>query len=234
MDESRKELTETLGIIIDSIDKSYQNGTETTEVLKDVSLEVQDGEFVAIQGPSGSGKSTLMNIIGCLDRFNRGTYRLDGLNIGSADDNQRANIRNRKIGFVFQFFNLLPQYTALENVQLPLFYSNIAPKTAFQKAIAALEMLGLKNRMHYRPNQLSGGQKQRVAIARAIINSPSIILADEPTGSLDTKTGREVMSILKELNSQQKTVVMVTHDLGLAKLADRIIQIQDGEISGEV
>jgi putative ABC transport system ATP-binding protein len=219
-----------LGIVIDSIYKSYQNGAETTEVLKDVSLEVQDGEFVAIQGPSGSGKSTLMNIIGCLDRFNRGTYRLDGLNIGSADDNQRAGIRNRKIGFVFQFFNLLPQYTALENVQLPLFYSHIAPKTAFQKAMAALEILGLKNRMHYRPGQLSGGQKQRVAIARAIINSPSIILADEPTGSLDTKTGREVMNILKELNSQKKTVVMVTHDLGLAKLADRIIQIQDGMI----
>jgi putative ABC transport system ATP-binding protein len=155
---------------------------------------------------------------------------LDGLNIGSADDNQRAGIRNRKIGFVFQFFNLLPQYTALENVQLPLFYSHIAPKTAFQKAMAALEILGLKNRMHYRPGQLSGGQKQRVAIARAIINSPSIILADEPTGSLDTKTGREVMNILKELNSQKKTVVMVTHDLGLAKLADRIIQIQDGMI----
>jgi putative ABC transport system ATP-binding protein len=219
---------------MDSIFKSYQNGTETTEVLKNVSLEIRDGEFVAIQGPSGSGKSTLMNIIGCLDRYTTGEYRLDGTNIGTAGDNQRADIRNRKIGFVFQFFNLLPQYTALENVQLPLFYSDIPPKTAFQKALAALEMLGLKNRLHYRPNQLSGGQKQRVAIARAIINSPSIILADEPTGSLDTRTGREVMNILKELNAQKKMVVMVTHDLSLAKLADRVIRIQDGEIVGGV
>lgn len=219
---------------MDSIFKSYQNGSGTTEVLKNVSLKVHDGEFVAIQGPSGSGKSTLMNIIGCLDRFTQGIYRLDGLDIGSAGDNQRADIRNRKIGFVFQFFNLLPHYTALENVQLPLFYSKIAPKAAFQKAMAALEMLGLKNRMHYRPNQLSGGQKQRVAIARAIINSPSIILADEPTGSLDTRTGREVMDILKELNSNKKTIVMVTHDPDLAKLADRIIRIQDGMILGGV
>jgi putative ABC transport system ATP-binding protein len=233
-DKNYKELSVNLGIVIDSLSKSYQNGTETTAVLNNISLEIHDGEFVAIQGPSGSGKSTLMNIIGCLDRFNPGSYCLDGINISATNDNQRADIRNNKIGFVFQFFNLLPQYTALENVQLPLFYCNIAPKTAYQKAINALEMLGLKNRMHYWPNQLSGGQKQRVAIARAIINSPSIILADEPTGSLDTKTGREVMNILKELNSQKKTIVMVTHNLGLAKLADRIIQIQDGMIVGEL
>ena len=218
--------------MIDSIYKSYQNGTEVTQVLNNVSLEVKDGEFVAIQGPSGSGKSTLMNIIGCLDRFNQGSYSLDGLDISTTTDNQRADIRNNKIGFVFQFFNLLPQYTAVENVQLPLFYSNIAPKTAYQKAVQALEMLGLKNRMNYQSNQLSGGQKQRVAIARAIVSSPSIILADEPTGSLDSKTGREVMNILKELNSQKKTVVMVTHDLSLAELAGRIIQIHDGMIVG--
>lgn len=221
-----------MGIVIDSLYKSYQNGTETTAVLNNISVEVRDGEFTAILGPSGSGKSTLMNIIGCLDRFDKGSYHLDGLNIGTANDNQRAEIRNTKIGFVFQFFNLLPQYTAVENVQLPLFYRDVSPKTAFQKASEALEMLGLKNRMHYRPNQLSGGQKQRVAIARAIINSPSIILADEPTGSLDTKTGQEVMDILKQLNSENKTIVMVTHDLGLAKSANRIIQIQDGMIAG--
>ena len=219
-----------MGSIIHTLYKSYRNGTEITEVLNNVSLSVADGEFAAIVGPSGSGKSTLMNIIGCLDRFNYGSYRLNGLDIGGLSQNQLAEIRNRHIGFIFQFFNLLPQYTALENVELPLFYGDISPKIAREKAISALTMLGLKSRMHYRPNQLSGGQKQRVAIARAIINSPSIILADEPTGSLDTRTGREVMDILKDLNNQKKTVIMVNHDPNLAGLADRIIQIRDGII----
>jgi putative ABC transport system ATP-binding protein len=222
-----------LGIEIQSLYKSYQNGGEITEVLNNIWLRIEDGEFAAIVGPSGSGKSTLMNIIGCLDRFNRGAYYLDGEDVSSVSDDTLAEIRNQRIGFVFQFFNLLPQYTALENVELPLFYSKVAPGGARQKATHALEILGLKNRLHYKPNQLSGGQKQRVAIARAIVNSPKVILADEPTGSLDTRTGREVMEILKALNSEQRTVIMVTHDPGLARLANRIVEIRDGMIVGE-
>jgi putative ABC transport system ATP-binding protein len=213
--------------------KSYQNGDEITEVLNNVSLRINDGEFAAIVGPSGSGKSTLMNIIGCLDRFNGGRYYLDDVDVSSMSNDALAEIRNQRIGFVFQFFNLLPQYTALENVELPLFYSKAPAAAARKKAAHALELLGLKNRMHYKPNQLSGGQKQRVAIARAIVNSPTVILADEPTGSLDTRTGREVMEILKTLNSEQRTVIMVTHDPGLAKLTNRIIEIRDGMIVGE-
>lgn len=220
-----------MGIIIDSLGKSYQNGRESTEVLRDVSLKVNDGEWIAIVGPSGSGKSTLMNIIGCLDRFDKGRYYLDGNDIRLLKEDQLAEIRNKRIGFVFQSFNLLPQYTAVENVELPLLYNNIAPKTARHEAQKILETLGLKDRLTYKPPQLSGGQKQRVAIARAIVNSPALILADEPTGSLDSKTGREVLDIFRYLQSLQKTVVMVTHDPGIAREANRIILIRDGQIS---
>jgi putative ABC transport system ATP-binding protein len=219
-----------MGIIIESLSKSYQNGVEITEVLRDVSLKVDEGEFIAIVGPSGSGKSTLMNIIGCLDRFNKGVYRLDGHDIRNLSHNHLAEIRNKHIGFVFQSFNLLPQYTALENVELPLLYSKMAPRTARQQSKRVLETLGLSNRLFYKPHQLSGGQKQRVAIARAIINSPSLILADEPTGSLDSQTGREVLAIFKDLNRQLKTVIIVTHDPNIAKEAQRIIHIMDGKV----
>ena len=217
-----------MGINIQSLYKSYINGDETTEVLKDVSFQVEDGQFLAIVGPSGSGKSTLMNIIGCLDRPTRGTYYLAGQDTGSLGDRRLAAIRNKHIGFVFQSFNLLPQYTALENVELAGLYSNIPPRTAREKAREALISLGLENRVKYMPNQLSGGQKQRVAIARAIVNSPSIILADEPTGSLDSKTGREVLDIFKGLNREGKTVIVVTHDPGIAQEANRIVNIKDG------
>lgn len=217
-------------ININALYKSYKNGDEITEVLKNVTLEVRDGEFAAIIGPSGSGKSTLMNIIGCLDRPTRGSYELAGQDTGKMSDKRLANIRNEHIGFVFQSFNLLPQYTALENVELAMLYSHAPPKKARKKARETLAALGLKDRLKYKPNQLSGGQKQRVAIARAIVNAPSIILADEPTGSLDSKTGREVLDIFRDLNRQGKTIIIVTHDLGIAKEANRIINIKDGVV----
>ena len=219
-----------MAIEMKALYKSYQNGDEVTEVLKDVSINIENGEMVAITGPSGSGKSTLMNIIGCLDRQTKGTYILADQDTGKLNDKSLALIRNKHIGFVFQSFNLLPQYTALENVELSMLYGNIPPRTAREKAKDALTVLGLEQRIKYRPNQLSGGQKQRVAIARAIVNSPSIILADEPTGSLDSKTGREVMGIFKELNRSGKTVIIVTHDPEIASQAGRIINIKDGVI----
>jgi putative ABC transport system ATP-binding protein len=220
-------------ISITSLCKSYINGEHVTDVLKDVSLRIQDGEFIAIIGPSGSGKSTLMNIIGCLDRPSSGTYFLDTKDTGKLNDNQLAEIRNTKIGFIFQSFNLLPQYSALENVELAGLYNNQSPVIAREKAAHALEAVGLKDRIRYRPNQLSGGQKQRVAVARAIVNSPSIILADEPTGSLDSKTGREVLSIFRDLTAQGKTIIIVTHDLSIAGEAGRIINIRDGVVLEE-
>ena len=217
-------------IHIQSLYKSYQNGDQITKVLHDVDLKVEDGEFLAIMGPSGSGKSTLMNIIGCLDRATKGTYYLADQDTGRMGDRKLAAIRNRNIGFVFQSFNLLPQYTAMENVELAGLYSNVSPKTARDSAKKALISLGLEDRMKYRPNQLSGGQKQRVAIARAIVNSPSIILADEPTGSLDSITGREVLDIFRELNRAGKTIIIVTHDMGIAQEANRVIDIKDGVV----
>jgi putative ABC transport system ATP-binding protein len=222
-----------MAISITSVSKSYINGEHVTEVLKDVSLQINDGEFVAVIGPSGSGKSTLMNIIGCLDRPTAGTYSLDSNAIGSLSDNQLAEIRNTKIGFIFQSFNLLPQYSALENVELPGLYNNLSPLVARENATHALEAVGLKDRLRFLPNQLSGGQKQRVAVARAIVNSPSIILADEPTGSLDSKTGREVLEIFKDLTSQGKTIIIVTHDLSIAAEAGRVINIKDGVVTEE-
>lgn len=212
------------------ITKTYINGDSITKVLKDVSVHIAPGDFVAITGPSGSGKSTLMNIIGCLDRPSAGIYYLAGQNTARLTDRQLAGIRNKYIGFVFQSFNLLPQYTALENVQLSLLYASVSRDQARVKAQQALEDLGLGDRLHYKPHQLSGGQKQRVAIARAIANSPALILADEPTGSLDTATGQEVLEIFRELNNQGNTIIMVTHDLDIAQEAARIINIRDGQI----
>lgn len=219
-----------MSITLESVYKNYRNGEEITEVLKDITITVEDGEMVAIIGPSGSGKSTLMNIIGCLDRPTRGSYFLAGQNTARLPDQKLAAIRNRHIGFVFQSFNLLPQYTALENVELAMLYGNASPKKARTQALEALEMLGLKERLKHKPNQLSGGQKQRVAIARAIVNSPSIILADEPTGNLDSKTGHEVMENFKELNRNGRTVIIVTHDMGIAQQAHRTINIKDGMV----
>lgn len=219
-----------MSITLDAVYKNYKNGEEITEVLKDISITVDDGEMVAIIGPSGSGKSTLMNIIGCLDRPTRGSYLLAGQNTAKLPDQKLAAIRNRHIGFVFQSFNLLPQYTALENVELAMLYGNVTPKTARAKALEALEMLGLKERLKHRPNQLSGGQKQRVAIARAIVNSPSIILADEPTGNLDSRTGHEVMENFKDLNRNGRTVIIVTHDMDIAQQTQRTIHIKDGMV----
>ncbi|NLH87328.1 MAG: ABC transporter ATP-binding protein [Firmicutes bacterium] len=216
---------------IQSVYKSYANGLEVVEVLRDITLTISAGEFVSIMGPSGSGKSTLMNIIGCLDRFDRGSYYLDGLDISRASDNRLAEIRNTHVGFVFQSFNLLPQYDAVENVELPLLYANETPRAARQKASWLLESLGLGHRMNHKPNQLSGGEKQRVAIARAVINSPSLVLADEPTGSLDSKTGSEVLEMFKYLNGEGKTIVLVTHNQDIAGEAQRIIYIKDGMVS---
>ncbi|HWI55472.1 MAG TPA: ABC transporter ATP-binding protein [Desulfobacteria bacterium] len=219
-----------MAIQIKNLFKSYKNGDEDTEVLTDISLTIDDGEIVAITGPSGSGKSTLMNIVGCLDRPTKGSYLLEGQDTGKLSDTKLAAIRNRHIGFVFQSFNLLPQYTALENVELSMLYANASPGAARKKAREALITLGLEPRIKYKPNQLSGGQKQRVAIARAIVNSPSVILADEPTGSLDSKTGKEVLEVFKELNKSGKTVIIVTHDPGIAREANRVINIKDGVI----
>lgn len=217
-------------IELSHIDKSYQLDTNPVPVLHDISLSVQDGEYLSIMGPSGSGKSTLMNIIGCLDMPTAGTYLLDGMDVGKMSENNLADIRARKIGFVFQNFELLPKESALSNVALPLMYAKVPRKERRSIAETALERVGLKDRVNHLPNQLSGGQKQRVAIARAIINKPSIILADEPTGALDQKSGAEIMDLFSELNESGITIIMITHDANIARHAQRTIHIIDGRI----
>jgi putative ABC transport system ATP-binding protein len=216
-------------IEIEDIAKVYRMGDSEVRALNGVSLSVREGEWVAITGPSGSGKSTLMNIIGCLDQPTAGSYKLDGLEVARMNDQQLAAVRNRKIGFVFQTFNLLARTTALANVELPLVYAGLPGRR--ERAVAALKRVGLEERLYHRPNELSGGQQQRVAIARALINEPAIILADEPTGNLDSKSGAEILDIFQSLHDQGMTIVMVTHDPDIAAQCERIVRIKDGVIA---
>ena len=215
-------------IVLKDIHRSYELPRITVEVLKGINLEAEQGDFIAIMGPSGSGKSTLLNIIGCLDRPTSGRYLLDNVDVSTKNDNELAEIRNRSIGFVFQSFNLLPRFPAWKNVELPLLYGGVEPKMRKQKAIDMLRRMGLGDRSDHKPNELSGGEQQRVAIARALINSPVIILADEPTGNLDSKVGREIMEIFAELNRGGVTIILVTHELEIAGFAKRIITMRDG------
>ena len=217
-------------ITVDNINKTYKNGSLELQVLKNISFKVDQGEFLAIMGSSGSGKSTMMNILGCLDNQYEGRYILDGIDISKSTENELSEIRNKKIGFIFQSFNLLPRLTALENVELPLVYSSIPKEERHKRANELLEMVGLKDRTHHRPNELSGGQRQRVAIARALVNNPSIILADEPTGNLDSKSEGEIIEILQKLNKMGKTIVIVTHEPNIGEIAERKIIFKDGEI----
>lgn len=217
-------------IKVTHLSKIYKNVEMETTALNDISFEIKKGEFVAIMGPSGSGKSTLMHILGALDSPTSGTYRLDGQDISKLNEDELADIRNRKIGFVFQSYNLLPRISTLKNVMLPMIYAGISKKERFKQAQKYLAMVGLENRMEHRSNQLSGGQQQRVAIARALVMNPSILLADEPTGNLATVQGEEIMKIFRELNKHGHTIIMITHEPNIAKYAKRVIKILDGKI----
>jgi len=217
-------------IRFEKISRRYQMGAETIHALREVSLEIKRGEYVAIMGPSGSGKSTMMNIVGCLDTPTSGQYELNGIQVSEMDDNQLAEIRNKEIGFIFQTFNLLPRSDALRNVELPLIYCGIPSDERRQVALEALTSVGLKDRIHHKPNELSGGQRQRVAVARALVNRPSILLADEPTGNLDSKNGDTVMALLEELHKAGATICMVTHNPDYAAKATRVVHLFDGRI----
>jgi len=221
-------------IVTENLWKTYKMGAEELHALQGVDLDVERGEYLAIMGPSGSGKSTLMNLIGCLDTPSQGSYLLNGKQVAKMNDDELANIRNREIGFVFQTFNLLPRATALHNVELPLIYNGTDSKTRVEKAKHALELVDLGDRMMHKPNELSGGQRQRVAVARALVNEPSIILADEPTGNLDSKTGDEIMGLFARLHIEGNTIIVVTHEPDIAKHANRVIYIRDGKIEKEV
>lgn len=213
--------------------KTYEMGSEKIHALHGISFKLEKNEYVAIMGPSGSGKSTLMNLIGCLDTPTRGRYFLNGRLVSDMDDDELAYIRNREIGFVFQTFNLLPRVSALQNVELPLIYAGVSASERLALAVRAMEQVELGTRMNHRPNELSGGQRQRVAIARALVNNPSIILADEPTGNLDSRTGREIMLLLDKLHSEGNTIILVTHEAEIATHANRIIHLLDGQISSD-
>lgn len=217
-------------IDIENITKDYVMGEETVHALRGVTLQIRRNEYLAVMGPSGSGKSTLMNMLGCLDTPTSGRYEFNGRNVKDMDDDELAAIRNREIGFVFQTFNLLPRATSLRNVELPLIYAGIDPETREERATQALVDVGLGDRVHHKPNELSGGQRQRVAIARALVNNPSIILADEPTGNLDSKTGEEIMALLEDLYQRGNTIILVTHERDIAAHARRAIHLRDGLI----
>jgi putative ABC transport system ATP-binding protein len=221
-------------IEIQNIVKNYQVGSVIVRALRSLSLNIDRNEYVAIMGPSGSGKSTLMNLIGCLDTPTSGSYNLNGTDVSKMEDNMLAEIRNKEIGFIFQTFNLLPRYTALENVTLPLIYAGFPRHEREQMAITTLEQVGLGDRMTHKPNELSGGQRQRVAIARALVNKPSIILADEPTGNLDSKTSIDIMMLLDEIHKKGNTVIVVTHEEDIARHAARIIKLIDGEVATDI
>ena len=221
-------------ISLKRIYKIYNVGGEEVRALDGIDLDINENEYLAIMGPSGSGKSTLMNMVGCLDTPTSGIYEFEGEMVQVMDDSQLASIRNRKIGFVFQTFNLLPKATAQHNVEIPLVYANIRKRQRVQMASKALESVGLSDRSHHRPNELSGGQRQRVAIARALVNNPSIILADEPTGNLDSKSGHEIMNILDDLHQKGNTIILVTHEDDIAQHAHRVIRLLDGEITEDL
>ena len=217
-------------IALQKLMKIYQMGDSTVHALDGVSLFIGEGEFVAITGPSGSGKSTLMNILGCLDRPTSGSYQLDGAEVATLNDDQLALTRNKKIGFVFQNFNLLPRISALHNIALPLVYAGVAEKERLDRSLTVLMKVGLAERRDHRPNELSGGQRQRIAIARALVNDPAILIADEPTGNLDTKSSLEIMDIFCDLHKQGRTIIMVTHEPDIAAYADRVVHVRDGRI----
>jgi putative ABC transport system ATP-binding protein len=217
-------------ISLKGITKEYVMGREVLKVLKGIDLDIEKGEYVALMGPSGSGKSTLMNMIGCLDSPTSGKYILNGMDVSKMGDNELAGIRNKEIGFVFQTFNLMPRQTALDNVALPLIYAGIKKADREQRALKALANVGLSDRVQHKPNELSGGQRQRVAVARALVNNPSLLLADEPTGNLDSKTSIEIMQLFEELHSKGNTIVLVTHEEEIAHFAKRIIRLKDGMI----
>lgn len=220
-------------ISLREIGRVYKVGTEVIEALRSVTLDIHRNEYVALMGPSGSGKSTLMNTLGCLDTPSRGEYILNGISVARMSDNQLAEVRNKEIGFVFQTFNLMPRLSALENVTVPLVYSGISKKDRIKLAMQALEHVGLGDRMKHKPNELSGGQKQRVAIARALVNKPSIILADEPTGNLDSKTSEEIMGLFEEIHKQGNTIILVTHEEDIAQHAHRIVRLKDGWVESD-
>ncbi len=221
-------------IELDNIGRTYKMGAETIDALKTVTLNIKKNEYVALMGPSGSGKSTLMNILGCLDTPSRGSYILNQKDVSNMTDGELAEVRNKEIGFVFQTFNLLPRFSALENVALPLIYAGIGKAQRLERAKNVLEMVKLGDRMLHKPNELSGGQRQRVAIARALVNAPSIILADEPTGNLDTKTSHEIMALFDEIHRNGNTVILVTHEEDIARHAHRIVRLRDGLVESTI